>query len=330
MSKSLSHYGRSQKNMKVNDLKAGISVVIPVYNGESNLVELIARLESVLDSSYSDFEIILVNDGSSDNSWSVICDLVHQHNRVFGINLTRNFGQHNALLCGIREAQYSTTITMDDDLQHPPEAIPLLLTKLDESHDVVFGVAEEEKHGIWRDLASVLIKTALQKTMGVEIGRKISAFRAFRTALRETFADFHEPFVSIDVLLSWATTRFTAVSVSHQERTRGTSNYSFRKLVSHTLNMLTGFTVVPLRLASITGFLFMFLGIGVLAYVLYRYFTVGTTVAGFPFLASIIAIFSGVQLFTLGIIGEYLARVYYHTMNKPVYAIKEKVGGSER
>jgi glycosyltransferase involved in cell wall biosynthesis len=317
--------------MTTSDAKAaGISIVIPVYNAESTIAELTERLEKVLTSLCVDFEVILVNDASLDNSWPTICEIAQRRDRILGIDLMRNYGQHNAVLCGIREARYGTIVTMDDDLQHPPEAIPLLLNKLHESYDVVYGVPAEEKHGIWRDTASVLTKTVLQSIMGVETGRKISAFRAFRTALREAFADFHQSFVSIDVLLSWATARFAAVSVSHQERTQGTSNYSFRKLVSHTINMITGFSVVPLRLASITGFLFTLVGIGILAEVLYKYFTVGTTVAGFPFLASIIAIFSGAQLFTLGMIGEYLARVYSHTMNKPVYVIKEKVMGYKR
>jgi len=316
--------------MKASDLKAGISVVIPVYNSESTIVELVARLEHVLTAFCSDFETILINDGSTDRSWSIICDLAHQHDRIFGINLTRNFGQHNALLCGIREAQYTTTVTMDDDLQHPPEAIPLLVEKLDEGYDVIYGTPREEKHDVWRNVASVMTKQVLQSIMGVEVGRMVSAHRAFRTEIRDAFADFHEPFVSIDVLLSWATTRFAAVAVDRLERRQGKSNYSFSKLVSHTLNMLTGFTVTPLRLASIIGFLFTLLGVGVLAYVLFRYFTVGTTVACFPFLASIIAIFSGAQLFTLGVIGEYLARVYFHTMHKPVYVIREKVVHNER
>lgn len=304
---------------------AGISIIIPVYNGERTIAELIKRLEFVLTSLSSDFEVILVNDGSTDYSWSAICDLARQHDWILGINLMRNFGQHNALLCGIREARNGTIVTMDDDLQHPPEAIPSLLNKLDEGYDVVYGSPQEEIHGFWRDVASVVTKQVFQNIMGVETGRMISAYRAFRTELRAAFSDFSQPFVSMDVLLSWATTRFAVVKVKHQERSQGKSNYSFSKLMTHTYNMITGFAVTPLRLASLIGFLFTLFGIGILAYVLFVRFTVGTSVAGFPFLASIIAIFSGAQLFTLGIIGEYLARVYFHSMNKPAYVIKEKI-----
>lgn len=315
--------------MNTMGLKPGISVVIPVYNGESTIAELANDLERVLASCCLDFEAILVNDGSSDNSWSVIHNLTQQRDWIIGINLMRNFGQHNALLCGIRSARYDTTITMDDDLQNPPSEIPSLLAKLREGYDVVYGTPNVQRHGIWRDLASVMTKKVLKSIIGVETGSIVSAYRAFRTELRNAFTDFHEPFVSIDVLLSWATTKFAAVAVDHQERSEGASNYSLSKLVSHTFNMLTGFTAKPLRLASVIGFFFTLVGVGVLAFVLFKYFTAGTTVAGFPFLASIIAIFSGAQLFTLGVIGEYLARVYFHTMNKPTYVVKEKIVRNE-
>jgi undecaprenyl-phosphate 4-deoxy-4-formamido-L-arabinose transferase len=150
----------------------------------------------------------------------------------------------------------------------------------------------------------------------------VSAFRAFRTELREAFATYHSPYVSIDVLLTWATTRFTAVMVPHAERKYGTSNYTFRKLVTHAINMITGFSILPLQFASLTGFLFTLFGILVFVYVVGRYVVEGTPVAGFPFLASIIAIFSGAQLFALGIIGEYLARIHFRTMDRPVYTVR--------
>jgi len=152
----------------------------------------------------------------------------------------------------------------------------------------------------------------------------VSAWRIFRTQLREAFADYNSPFVSIDVLLTWGTTNFGSVRVRHNPRTIGISNYTFRKLVRHAVNMMTGFSVLPLQLASIIGFVFTLFGVGVLFFVLGRYFITGTNVAGFPFLASIIAIFSGAQLFALGIIGEYLARMHFRTMDKPTYTIRKQ------
>jgi glycosyltransferase involved in cell wall biosynthesis len=302
---------------------ASISVVIPVYNASLTLPELIIQLEGALPACAGRYEVILVNDGSQDQSWATICSLVDRYPWVRGINLMRNYGQHNALLCGIRAAQYDIVVTMDDDLQHPPDEIQHLLAPL-EDYDVVYGTPSFEQHGLWRDLASQITKYTLHSAMGVGSARKVSAFRAFKTNLRDAFATYQEPFVSIDVLLSWGTSRFTSVEVRHDPRPAGQSNYTFRKLLIHAINMMTGFSTLPLRLASMIGFIFTLFGIAVLVYVIVRYIIQGGSVAGFLFLASIIAIFSGAQLFALGIMGEYLARIHYRTMEKPAYSIREQ------
>jgi glycosyltransferase involved in cell wall biosynthesis len=304
-------------------MHASLSIVIPVYNGSLALPDLISQLAAILSTLSDKFEVILINDGSLDNSWEVICSLAEQNSWVRGINLMKNYGQHNALLCGIRAANYATLVTMDDDLQHPPDEIHLLLSKLEQGYDVVYGNPATEQHGLWRDAASQITKLALRSTMGVSTARQVSAFRAFNTNLRDAFAGYQGPYVSIDVLLSWGTNRFTSVEVHHNPRQVGQSNYTFRKLVSHALNMITGFSTVPLRLASIIGFLFTLFGIAILIYVIGRYLIQGDSVPGFPFLASIIALFSGAQLFALGILGEYLARIHFRTMDKPAYSIRE-------
>jgi undecaprenyl-phosphate 4-deoxy-4-formamido-L-arabinose transferase len=159
--------------------------------------------------------------------------------------------------------------------------------------------------------------------MGVKIARRVSAFRVFRRHLVRAFADYHSDFVSIDVLLTWATTAFAAVPVRHEPRASGTSNYTFGKLILHALNMITGFSVLPLQLASLMGFFFTLFGFGILVFVVGRYLVVGSPVAGFPFLASIIAIFSGAQLFAIGVIGEYLARMHFRSMDRPPYVVRE-------
>ena len=284
--------------------------------------ELLADLQRALPTLSDTFEVILVDDGSPDNSWQVIQQLAPQYPWMRGIALMRNYGQHNALLCGIRAARYDVVVTMDDDLQHPATEIHKLLAKLNEGYDVVYGSPTHEQHGLWRDLASQITKLALQSSMGVDIARKVSAFRAFRTHLRDAFANYHSSYVSIDVLLTWGTTHFSSVTVLHAERKHGTSNYTFRKLVTHAINMITGFSILPLQIASLVGFGFTLFGLLVLVYVVGRYLIQGTPVEGFPFLASIIAIFSGAQLFAIGVIGEYLARIHFRTMDRPVYAIR--------
>jgi undecaprenyl-phosphate 4-deoxy-4-formamido-L-arabinose transferase len=238
----------------------------------------------------------------------------------------RNYGQHGAILCGIRAARHELVVTMDDDLQHPPEEIQKLLAEIGEGCDVVYGTPEREKHGLARDLASQIAKLVLQGAMGAETARKVSAFRVFRTGLRDAFADYRGQFVSIDVLLTWGTTRFRAVRVRHDARTEGVSNYTWRKLLTHALNMMTGFSAFPLQIASLIGFLFTLFGAGVLILVVLRYLLSGSPVQGFTFLASMIAIFSGAQLFALGILGEYLARIHFRVMDRPPYAVGSETG----
>jgi glycosyltransferase involved in cell wall biosynthesis len=302
---------------------SSLSVIVPVYNGALTVELLAQRLADILPSLVDCYELVLVNDGSHDQSWQVIEKLTATYPWVCGINLMRNYGQHNALLCGIRRAQHEVIVTMDDDMQNPPEEIAKLLECLGENNtDVVYGIPKHEQHGLWRDLASQITKLALQSAMGVANARNVSAFRAFHTQLRDAFSAYHGPYVSIDVLLTWSTTHFASVKVRHDPRTGGKSNYTFGKLITHALNMMTGFSVVPLQIASILGFAFVLFGIVVFLYVIGRYLLQGNAVSGFPFLASIIAIFSGVQLFTLGIIGEYLARMYSRIMNKPPYTVR--------
>lgn len=303
-----------------------LSIVCPVYRSATTLGELHRRLTEVLTSIGEEYEILLVEDCGGDNSWEVIEDLARSDPHVQGIKLSRNFGQHNALLCGIRAARGETIITLDDDLQNPPEEIPILLAKLEERFDVVYGTPVKEQHGLLRDAASRITKLALQSAMGAETARKVSAFRAFRASVREAFSSYRSAAVNIDVLLAWGTTRFTAVAVRHDPREYGESNYTLGKLIQHAINMMTGFSTVPLQMASIMGFIFALFGFAVLIYVLGRYFVEGGSIPGFPFLASIIAIFSGVQLFALGIFGEYLARMHFRSMERPTYAIRQHTG----
>lgn len=305
-----------------------LSVVIPVCNSASILPTLVERLGQVLSEHVVRYETILVNDGSRDGSWNVVCDLARKNSWLRGINLMRNYGQHNALLCGIREVKTSVTVTMDDDLQNPPEEIPKLLAKMAEGYDVVYGTPEKEQHGLLRNLASQITKMVLQRAMGAQTARHVSAFRIFRTRLRDAFRNYNGPYVSIDVLLTWGARTFAAIPVHHESRREGQSNYTVKKLVVHALNMVTGFSILPLQLASLIGFLFTIVGLGVLAFVVGIYLIHGSTVAGFPFLASIIAIFAGAQLFALGIIGEYLARMHFHMMDRPSYVVDEEARGA--
>lgn len=313
--------------MPSDELSHGISVVIPVFNAQQSLPLLLQRLVPVLQSLAASFEILLIDDGSIDDSWAVITSLASTYDSVRGVRLMRNYGQHSALLCGIRRVRFDCTVTLDDDLQNPPEEIPKLLSNLTLNMDVVYGTPQRATHGLFRNLSSQITKIVLQKGMGAETARNVSAFRLFRTQVREAFQTYRAPYVSIDVLLTWGTTRFTSVRVEHSPRSLGASNYTLGKLLLHALNMLTGFTTIPLQLASLVGIAFTCFGFLVLCFVLTRYFLQGTTAPGFPFLASVIAIFSGAQLFSLGIVGEYIARIHLRSMDRPSYTVRGSVDG---
>lgn len=307
-----------------------VSVVVPVYNSETSLEELVARLDAVLKRQKLAGEIILVNDASRDGSWGKVRELCARYPFVQGIDMMRNYGQHNALLCGIRLAKNEAIVTIDDDLQHPPEEIPRLLEKLEQGYDVVYGTPVTEDHGFLRNIASRVTKIALQNAMGAETARRVSAYRVFRTPLRNAFAQYQGSYVSIDVLLTWGTTRFSSVPVKHAERPYGVTNYTFRKLLTHAMNMMTGFSVLPLELASLTGFVMTFFGLVVLGYVLIRYAIYGGRVPGFSFLASLVSIFSGAQMFAMGIMGEYLARMHFRSLERPAYTVRQHVTADAR
>lgn len=307
-------------------MEESITVIVPVYRSKQTLKELHRRLVETLKPTVSRLEIIFVDDGGEDGSWDIICELAHTYSGVQGLKHSRNYGQHSALLTGIRAATCDIIVTLDDDLQNPPEEIPKILKQLAKGYDVAYGTPQKVQHGFFRNKASQIIKIVLQNVMGEETADKVSTFRAFRTSLRTSFADYNSPNVSIDALLTWGTTRFTSLQVMHDSRKIGNSNYTLGKLVRHTLNMLTGFSILPLRLASLIGFLFTLLGFVLLAWVLIRYFLHGNAVAGFPFLASIISIFSGAQMFALGIIGEYMACMHLRNMGKPAGVVCQSIG----
>lgn len=302
-----------------------LSVVIPVYRSQDSVHLVVEKLHEVLPAHVKAFEIILVDDGSPDDSWSVLERLAAQYPAVRSIRLMRNFGQHNALLCGVRAARYPLCVTMDDDLQHPPEALPTLLEALGTA-DVVYGSpAERPYSSMMRQLATQMTKLVLQNAMGGEIAQHISPYRLFRTRLREAFADYRGVYVNIDVLLTWGTSRFRYVPVYYNKRTIGQSNYTLRKLITHTLNLVTGFSTLPLQLASLLGFFLTMLGAGILFYVLViRFMLLGSEVPGFVFLASTLTVFAGAQLFILGIMGEYLARMHFRLMDKPTFVVLEE------
>ena len=298
----------------------GVSIVVPTYRSPTTLAELVERTASL---GLNTYEIIIVDDGNSDATWEQIGLLSHAEKSVVGLRLGRNFGQHSALLAGVRKAKYSKIVTIDDDLQNPPEEIPKLLAKLDNGVDVVYGVSTQVRQNMWRRFTSRTAKAIFAKALGFESAISISSFRAFRTQLREGFSGELGPHVSLDALLTWSTSRFSTVEVEHHERRVGKSNYSLTKLVRFMLDTATSYSTRPLRLATTIGFITTLFGLLMLVWVIGNAVFVGDAVPGFPFLAASIAVFSGVQLVVLGILGEYLGKIHFRAMNKPTFSVSE-------
>ena len=301
-------------------LAHGISIVVPVYRGSSTLPDLHRRLDAVLTARGDRYELILVDDGSPDDSWKTITKLASEYCEVRGFRLGRNYGQHAALLAGIRAARFPIIVTIDDDLQNPPEELPNILSALVDGVDVVYGVPTVVQEDVWRRLAGRLARWSL-KVSGVRHAPSVSSFRAFRTDLRRAFDVQIGPAVAIDSLLAWATTRFASVEVVHAEREVGVSNYTAQRLLIFAIDFLTGYSTLPLRIATFLGLVTSGFGVALLIYVFVRVMISGDAVVGFPFLASTIVIFSGVQLIMLGMIGEYIGRIHFRMMGKPSYAI---------
>lgn len=284
-----------------------VSIVVPVFNNQSGLDELVKRINlSDFDFAY---ELVFVDDGSKDDSWGAIKRIVAASDNSSGIKLSRNFGQHNALLAGIRAAQGDYIVTLDDDLQFSPEDILSLMKALiNEKVDIVYGLAQSSENARWRELSSRALKGLLSKIFAVSDAKNLSSFRLFKAHLRNGFSDYVGPNVSIDALLAWSSSRSTSVRVSHSSRFNGKSNYTWRKLVAHAIDIMSSYSARPLRFASLTGLVASVFGFILLFETLLKALVFGSAVPGFTFLASAVTVFAGIQLLTLGIIGEYLLK----------------------
>ena len=302
-----------------------VSVVIPCYRSADILPELLERLLPVLTSATTSYEVILVVDGSPDDTWGTASALALKYDDVKAIRLARNYGQHPAIIAGVRAAAHEVVVTMDDDLQHPPEEIPKLLAALTDDVDLVYGTPSREEHGALRSLASRLVKAGLSGPLGVNNARTMSAFRAFRTFTRDSFDRVHGPHVSVDVGLSWATTRVVATEVRMDRRSHGRSGYTLRKLFRHAIDMILGYSTVPLRLVTYLGLAIGGLGLGLFAYVLVQYVSGSTTVAGFTTITATVALFSAAQMIAVGVLGEYVGRIHAGGIGRPTYVIRQRV-----
>lgn len=303
--------------------KIEYSIIVPVFNGERYLNLLHKRISKTFKNITENYEIIFVDDGSLDNSWRAMLELYKKNQKIKIIKLSRNYGQHNATLCGLRNSKGEYILTLDQDLQHPPEEIPKLIEEIKKGYFLVYGRYKSKKHGWFRNFGSLLTNKLLSKIAGSDF--KITSFRIIKKEVVPSLDNFDNPNLIIDILF------FQVISnreigwrlVSHHPNYTNKSNYNFFKLLNISANMILNYTIAPLRIASIFGVLFSALGFGIALFYLIRYFLGYTNVSGFTAIIAAISFFSGFILLILGIIGEYLGRIFITINKKPQYKIKQ-------
>lgn len=315
----------------LEDTTERLSVVIPVYQSESTIGQLVDSLVSDLGASHGSLEIVLVNDGSTDRSHMAAVEAQHRHSCVKYIRLARNFGEHNAVMCGLKQATGDAVAIIDDDFQNPVSQIPVMAEKLSQGYDVVYSAYAKKHHSPLRNLGSRFNGLVANRLMDVPEGVYLSSFKVMNAFLVEVVTAYDGPFPYIDGLIMRSTNSIGTQVVEHAPRAEGESNYTFRRLIRLWLNMLTGFSILPLRVASMAG-----VGMSVTAFLMTIFFVTSALVGGIfdsrnipPGWASLIVsmtLFAGLQLMVLGTVGEYLGRVWLTQTRAPQYIIRDAYG----
>jgi undecaprenyl-phosphate 4-deoxy-4-formamido-L-arabinose transferase len=305
-----------------------LSIVVPVYRSAPTLRLFTSRLLRVLEPVTPDFEVVFVDDGSPDDAWQVLCELQAEHpNRIVAVQLMRNFGQHNALMCGFRMARGRLIVTMDDDLQNPPEEVPkLVATLLEGNFDLVYGSPKGTKRqAAWRNVGSRVVNAFYRNVFHSSI--PISSFRIIRRELMQAIFSYNLNYTFVDGLLAWNTQRIGEVAVEHHPRAAGRSGYSLARLLILTLNLLTNFSLLPLQVVSATGFCAAIFGFLTALVFLFLYLFSSISVPGFASIIISILVMGGIQLMGLGIMGEYIGRLHLNVNRKPQYTVRQLLGG---
>lgn len=297
-----------------------VSIVVPVYRSAQTLASLCERIGIAIEPLDPHYEILLVEDCGEDDSWEEIERLSTANIHLRGFQLSRNFGQHAATLCGISHTKGKWVATLDDDLEQLPEYLPQLYAKAYEGYDLVYGIYPERTHKAWRNLTSNLARWLFRKAIP-SLNQAYTSYRFIRGDIARNLTQFDSPFPFIDGYLSWLTNRYATVEVAHGNRLQGASNYTFRKLFSHTINVFVTFSDLPLKLSTWIGLIFSMIGMLWLVVILFGKISGIITVSGYPSLIAAIALFGGIQLLILGILGEYLGRMNFKSSRKPLYLV---------
>jgi dolichol-phosphate mannosyltransferase/undecaprenyl-phosphate 4-deoxy-4-formamido-L-arabinose transferase len=301
------------------------SIVVPVYKSERSLTELYERIDKTFAHVEGDYELILVEDGGGDGSWDVMKSLRQRSDRVKIVRLTRNFGQHNALMCGFSFVSGDYVITMDDDLQNPPEEIPKLIYALDASHlDLVCGVPEKKEQSRIRNAGSFLFFYLLSRIFKLDRAFQMSNFRIIRRRVVDEIRQVRTPNPAVGPLVLKVTDRIGNVTVDHQRRHYGKTTYTPHKLIAHFLHVILYHSTLPLKCVFCFGMVSILLSFALSAYYLTLFVLGRIAVAGWMTLVLLVLFFSGIVMFSLGIIGEYLLRITQEVYHMPQYLIRDK------
>ncbi len=304
-----------------------ISVVIPVYNEEENLRELAERLMRTLTAMGRPFEIILVDDGSRDRSWDLLTELHEKYpQNLRALQFNRNFGQHQAIFAGFQAARGQVMVTLDADLQNPPEEIPRLVAKLEEGYDTVGGWRESRRDSLFRRLPSHLVNVVMSKVTGTKLRDYGCMLRAYRREVIDSINCCNESSSFIPALANLYSHRVAEIPVGHAERERGQSKYSLIKLLRLNFDLMTGFSNFPIHVVGFTGVAIALLGLLFGAFLLLRRLFVGPEVEGIFTLFAILFIFVGLNTLGLALIGEYVGRIYREVRGRPRYVIRQTLG----
>lgn len=307
-----------------NNNRRRLSVVVPVFNEEDGLHELMRRLTPVCEQLFGrNFEIILVNDGSSDHSWEIITSLTDASPNVVGINLSRNYGHQLALSAGLSRSRGDYVFVLDADLQDPPELLPDMLTKLREGHDVVYGQRiARVGETLFKKSSANLFYRVLSRMANIDIPRNTGDFRLMTGRVVAQLNAMPERYRFVRGMVGWI--GFSQVPFAYQREARfaGETHYPFRKMLQFAIDAITSFSVLPLRFASLLGMAFGVLGLLALTWVGLAW-VMGGTVAGWTSLAALILILGSMQLMMLGVFGEYLGRLYMESKHRPLFVISE-------
>lgn len=302
---------------------ATVSIVIPVYNESANLDILWGRLQAVASRLDSDWEIIFVDDGSSDDSLARLRAIADGCPQVRVVELARNFGQHAALLAGFRESRGDVVVTLDADLQNPPEEIPRLLAAIAEGNDVAGGWRAERQDQAYRRFASRLHNRITSLIVGVPMHDYGCMLRAYRRHIIDTVIDCDEKAAFIPALANSFAKRVTEIEVGHDERAGGESKYNLFKLAQLSLNLLTGFSLLPIQAVSMTGILIAFLGIAFGIFLFGHRLIYGPQQEGAVWtLFAVLFFFLGLLFLAVGLLGEYIGRIYQEVRRRPTYLVR--------